>query len=189
MSPRPARSRLVFLPVLLLLIGTTACYSYRASGPGTIMIRILAAGGRGADGLGIEHCKRAVKPNEILKNITVRDGDGMEVARMTVRGRDTTAKKVGVNGRRCIVMAVKMVEAQKGADYEITADGEVISIRWQRMIDKCISRGGPRPGNPSGWGREDCIDFYDDVTIGFPARGTESGPSERLGGRAGLNFP
>ena len=154
MSLRPAIPRLVFLPVVLLLIGTTSCQGSSVHFDGAIKIRILAAGGKGVAGLGIDHCKRSVDPNEILKIIAIRDSDGKEVARMTVRGRDATAKKVGVNGRHCVVTAVEKVEVQKGADYEITADGETFGIQWPvETADDC------------------CSAYYDTATLNLLARG------------------
>ena len=129
MSLRPAILRLVFLPALVLLIATTAC-SRASVGPGTIAVRIDVAGGKGIAGLGIDHCKRAVDPNAVLKTIIIRDENGTVLADATLRGRDATARKIGVNGRRCVVTAGMNVEVQTGASYQITADGETSTLDW-----------------------------------------------------------
>jgi hypothetical protein len=170
MSLRPAILRLVF-PVVLLLIGSTSCQGSSVDRDGTIRIRILAAGGKGVAGLGIDHCKRSVDPNEILKIITMRDPDGMEVARMTVHGRDATAKKVGVDGRRCVVTAVKDVEVYKGGDYEITADGETIGVHWP------VKTG------------EDCCTTYDIYAVDLLARGvTETAETAEIDALVGHGY-
>ena len=168
MSLRPAILRLVSLPVVLVLIGTTSCQGSSDDREGTIKIRILAAGGKGVAGLGIDHCKRSVDPNEILKIITIRDPDGMEVAHMQVRGRDATAKKVG---RRCVVTAVKEVEVYKSGDYEITADGETIGVHWP------VKSG------------EDCCTTYDIYAVDLLARGvTESAETAEIDALIGQGY-
>lgn len=162
---RLAIPRLVFFPVLVLLIATSACSRYRV-GPGTIAIRIDVAGGKGIAGLGIDHCRWAVDPNAVLKTITVRDENGTVLADTTLRGRDATAKKVGVNGRRCVVTAGMNVDVQAGASYEITADGETRTLDWPLVraedADNCwggcyyyprtaivrfLARGAPEPAD------------------------------------------
>ena len=60
MSPKSA-TRVLFLPVLLLLIGATSCHRDHR-GVGTIRILVTSA-----KGLGIEHCRKSVDPNEIWK--------------------------------------------------------------------------------------------------------------------------
>ena len=167
MSLRPAIPRLVFLPVVLLLIGTTSCQGSSVNLDGAIKIRILAAGGKGVAGLGIDHCKRSVDPNEILKIITIRDPGGMEVARMTLRGRDATAKKVG---RRCAIRAVRKVEVHKDGDYEITADGETIGVHWPPETDDC------------------CLTYYI-YTVDLLARGvTESAETAEIDALVGQGY-
>jgi len=126
--------RAVLLPVLVLLVVAPACIlpdfpdlEDSAGQPGTIRIRVT--GGRGEHGiLNFEDCKRLGRPDEILKDITVRDENGTEVAHVTVGGRDATLK-VG-NGRRCRIRAEKTVDVQTGASYEITAGDETVTLHW-----------------------------------------------------------
>jgi len=133
MPPHPAIRRLGFLTILVLVVSTTACRGGGAGREGTI--RIIVTRGKG---LGVDHCKGSVNPNEILKMITVREEDGSEVARMTVRRRDAVVKTAGVDGRRCVVKATMDVEAPVGAPYEITADDETVTVTWpSEGIDDC----------------------------------------------------
>lgn len=154
MPPHPVSRRLVCLTILVLLLGTTACQGGGAGRDGTI--RIIVTRGKG---LGVEHCKGSVDPNEILKMITVREEDGSEVARMTVRGRDAVVKTVGVDGRRCVVKAAMDVDAPVGAPYEVTADDETVTVTWpSEGIDDCYFG--------------DCIGYpVDTVPVPFFARG------------------
>lgn len=144
----------VSLPLLLLLIGTTSCSS---DADGTISI--VVTGGRGASGLGVEDCERFLDPNEVLKVIVVRD-EGAEVARMTVLGRDATAKKVGVDGRRCAFKAVMNVPGRRGEGYEITADGETKITEWE-IEYHCRSLFGS------------CTIYYPTTPVEFLARGED----------------
>ena len=162
MSARSA-TRVLFLPVLLLLVGATSCHRDHR-GVGTIRILVTSA-----KGLGIEHCKRSVDPNEIWKTITIRDEDETELTRMTVRGRDAeveTRRISQIDGRRCILTAVNQVEAQQGVAYEITADGETMTLKWPgETIDDCYFH--------------ECVRYQPAVTVEFFARG-EPGSAEVL---------
>jgi hypothetical protein len=84
----------------------------------------------------------------------------MEVARVTVRGRDATVRKAGVDGRRCAVRAMTAVGVQTGANYEvITADGERRYIGWpQERLERCLP-----------WG--DCFYYPDTVGVHFYVNG------------------
>jgi hypothetical protein len=154
MPLRPALPRLIFLPVLLLLVAAPACGGYM--GPGTIVLRVTKV----VDGIGIEQCGRSVGPNEILKTITIRETDGTQVATVTMRGRDATVNERESDMPRCSLAAVKEVEVQTGNDYEITADdGETRDIDWpvEEMDDSCYVG--------------DCKIYVKDVGVDFLARG------------------
>jgi hypothetical protein len=141
MSPRPALSRLVFLPVLVLLIAAPACSCADPEvGPGTL--RISVTGGKGTKAiLRVEDCKRLGRPNEVFMDITVRDEDGTEVAHVPVRGRDVTVKEAEVDRRRCRIRAVKTVDVQTGASYEITTDDQSVTRSWPIRSSRCLGGG------------------------------------------------
>jgi hypothetical protein len=130
----------VYLPVLVLLIAAPACSCpdlEDSVGPGTI--RISVTGGRESKAiLRVEDCERLARPKEIVKDFTVRDEDGREVGHVTVRGRDVVMRKAGVNGRRCRIEAVKEVDVQTGASYEITADDETVSTGFPTDEASCV---------------------------------------------------
>jgi hypothetical protein len=149
MSPRPALTRLVFLPVLLL-VAAPACRG-NGGGPGTIVLRVTKV----VDGIGTDKCIRSVDANEILKTITVRDMDGALVASVTVRGRDATVNKRESDMPPCSLTAVKEVRVQMGNDYEITTDdGETRAIHWlvEEMDDSCYFGECKIYANPLGGG-------------------------------------
>lgn len=58
-------------------------------------IAFVVTGRREAVDLEVEDCAESINPDDILKGITIRDPDGAEVARVTVRGRDASVKLVG----------------------------------------------------------------------------------------------
>jgi hypothetical protein len=154
--------RLILLPVLALLIATSACSSRPTTGPGTIAIRIQAGGGPGNAGLRIDNCRRAVDPNAVLKTITIRDANGTVLADTTLRGRDARAKKVRGNRRGCVVTAKMNVDVQTGASYEITADTETRTLDWPLVP--------PDYDDDSRcWG--DCYYYPSTITVRFLARG------------------
>ena len=133
--------RTVLLPVLLLLVAAPACSCADPEvGPGTL--RISVTGGSGAKAiLRVEDCKRLGRPNEIFMDITVREKDGTEVAHVPVRGRDVTVKDAGVNGRRCRIRAVKTVDVQTGASYEIATDYQTVTRHWRIRSSRCLGGG------------------------------------------------
>jgi hypothetical protein len=153
MSLRPAILRLV-LPVLVLLIGTSAC---RGASEGTV--KIVVSGERPIHGLRVDQCEGSVGPDEVLTIITLRDMDGDDVAHMTVFGRDATVESVGDRGRRCALTAVKNVQVpKKGVDYKITIDGETSKLRWPE-------------GEPPEHQWFDSPYIPDTATVGLYARG------------------
>ena len=130
--------RAVLLPLLLLLVAAPACCGDDPEGgPGTL--RISVTGGRGAKAiLRVEDCKHLERPNEIFMDITVREKDGTEVAHVPVRGRDVTVKDAGVNGRRCRIRALKTVDVQTGASYEISTDDQIVTLPWPTRPASCL---------------------------------------------------
>jgi hypothetical protein len=110
----------------VLLIAVTACVP--SGEPGTI--KIFVTEGKGSAGLGVERCKGSLDPNAVLTTVVVRDGDDELVAERTLYGRDSTAKRAGVNGRRCVIKAAMKVDATIGEPYSVTAEGYTQRVRW-----------------------------------------------------------
>jgi hypothetical protein len=146
MSLKVAIPRLILLPVLLLTVATASCEGGFCEGEGTIWIRVTGWERRSV--LGVEHCRGSVGPNEILKDISVRDQEGTEIARMTVRGQDATVKR-SRNGWRCVIRAEMRVEGVPiGPHYVVVADGETTSVgyRWRYLDqDDCFGPATPEP--------------------------------------------
>ena len=146
MSLKVAIPRLVLLPVLLLTVAAASC----GEGVRESTLRIHVEKGKGHSGLGVEHCKRSVRPNEILKDISVRDGDGTEIAHATVRGRDATV--TWSDGQRCLVKAEvtlrvpigNIVEYGPGngsSDVRLVADGKGVPLHVHMGRGPLIGRG------------------------------------------------
>jgi hypothetical protein len=155
MRLKPAILRLVSLPVLMVLIGSTSCsVGGNQSHPGAIAIRITVA-----NGLGVEHCRRSPDPDEVLKDITIRDSDGNAVAHTTVYGRDASKENYSGPDHPCTFIAEKEVEVPMRGEYEISADDETVILhRWPyESIDDCYFR--------------DCKDYFDSALVRFFARG------------------
>jgi hypothetical protein len=108
------------------MIATTACFDTGSDGT----IKIIVTKGKGSSGLGVERCKESVDPNAVLTIVTVRDQDDELVARRTLYGRDSRARRGGVDGRRCVIKATMKVEATIGERYGVTAEGYTQRVRW-----------------------------------------------------------